>query len=150
MIKPGIAPWLPTNREQHAIYATNRVNAPRNVRWSVTMPRQSAGRWLTTSSGCNALACGCSCYRCPFCNCVIPYHYTGEWLYYRFHVMRLDRYVGAFMYVILCMEVLVLMFITYFIGREIRKIYKERKAYFKVSEGIAVCNQPSAMHTFPN
>ncbi len=46
--------------------------------------------------------------------------------------MRLDRYVGAFMFVILAAEILVLIFIIYFIGREIRKIYKQRKAYFKV------------------
>lgn len=60
--------------------------------------------------------------------------FAGEWLLYKFHVMRLDRYVGAFMFVILGCEILVLCFIIYFIVRESRKIYKERKEYFRVSE----------------
>ena len=63
----------------------------------------------------------------------VSYILTGEWLLYKFHVMRLDRYVGAFMYVILCCEILVLCFIIYFIVRECRKVYKQRKEYFRVS-----------------
>lgn len=56
--------------------------------------------------------------------------------YFKFHVMRLDRYVGPFMFVVLGSEVLTLIFIIYFIVREVKKFRKQGKIYFKVSAQV--------------
>ena len=54
------------------------------------------------------------------------------YLYFKFHVMRLDRYVGPFMFVVMGGEILTLIFIIYFLVKEFRKLRKLGKAYFKV------------------
>ena len=46
--------------------------------------------------------------------------------------MRLDRYVGAYTYVIIAAEIGVALFLLYFMIREFRKWLKQRKQYFKV------------------
>ena len=52
--------------------------------------------------------------------------------FFKFHVMRLDRYSGSFMFVIMGAEILTGLFVLFFIFRESRKIYKERRDYPKV------------------
>ena len=54
------------------------------------------------------------------------------YMFFKFHVMRLDRYVGAFMFVVLTAEILTLIFIIYFIVQEVKKFRKFGKEYFKV------------------
>ena len=46
--------------------------------------------------------------------------------------MRLNRYIGAFMFAVLAAEILTLGFIIFFIQREIRKMVREKGKYFKV------------------
>ena len=53
-------------------------------------------------------------------------------MYYKFHVMRLDRYVGVYTYVILGAEIGVTLFLLYFMVREFRKWLKQKNMYFKV------------------
>ena len=52
--------------------------------------------------------------------------------YFRFHIMRLNRYIGAFMLVVLAAEVLTMAFIIYYIQSEIKKIIKQKTKYFEV------------------
>lgn len=52
--------------------------------------------------------------------------------FFRFHIMRLNRYIGAFMFAVLAAEILTLGFIIFFIQREIRKMVREKGKYFKV------------------
>ena len=61
-----------------------------------------------------------------------PCNFTGCFVYYKFHIMRLDRYVGAYTYVIIAAEIGVALFLLYFMIREFRKWLKQRKQYFKV------------------
>ena len=58
--------------------------------------------------------------------------FAGCFVYYKFHIMRLDRYVGVYTYVVLGAEIGVTLFLVYFIVRELRKWYKTRTMYFKV------------------
>ena len=46
--------------------------------------------------------------------------------------MRLNRYIGAFMLVVLAAEVLTMAFIIYYIQSEIKKIIKQKTKYFEV------------------
>ena len=46
--------------------------------------------------------------------------------------MRLDRYVGAFMYVIMVFEILTVIMVIYFMSKEVIKMFKMKAAYFKV------------------
>ncbi|XP_013422214.1 uncharacterized protein LOC106182109 [Lingula anatina] len=55
----------------------------------------------------------------------------GVFLFPRFHVFRLDRYVGTVMFVIMGAEILTAAFFAYFLYREIKKIIKYRGEYFK-------------------
>ncbi|XP_013396541.2 polycystic kidney disease 2-like 1 protein [Lingula anatina] len=48
----------------------------------------------------------------------------------RFHVFRLDRYVGPFMYVIMAAEILTACFTLYFLVLEFKKLRNERCQYF--------------------
>lgn len=49
------------------------------------------------------------------------------------------------MYVILAIEILVAIFIIWFVVREIRKIIKEKKDYFRVSAVILVFNKHESL-----
>lgn len=55
----------------------------------------------------------------------------------RFHIFRLDRYVGTFMYVVMASELLTVAFIVFFIFREAKKMMTERSGYFKQFWNIA-------------
>ena len=51
----------------------------------------------------------------------------------KWHILRLDRYVGPFMYFVMAMEFITIIFVIYFTVREFRKIKANRLQYFKVS-----------------
>ncbi len=51
---------------------------------------------------------------------------------FKFHVMRLNRYVGSFMFLVLAAEIFTVIFIIYFWVREIKKMKKQKKDYLKV------------------
>lgn len=50
-----------------------------------------------------------------------------------FQVLRVDRYFGPFMFVVLASEVIAVGFIIFFTVQEIRKFYKQRMKYFEVT-----------------
>lgn len=54
--------------------------------------------------------------------------------FFRFHVLRLNRYTGSFMFAVLAAEILTFIFIIYYIQSEIKKIVKMKTAYFQVEE----------------
>ena len=58
---------------------------------------------------------------------------TAGYSFFRFHILRLNRYIGPFMFVVLAAEILTLCFVIFFIQREIKKIVKEKRDYFRVS-----------------
>ena len=57
---------------------------------------------------------------------------SGTFGYFKFYVIRLDKYVGPAMMVALVAEILVVIYVFYFIGKEIGKMRKQKKEYFKV------------------
>ena len=55
------------------------------------------------------------------------------WAQAKFHIMRLDRYFGPFMFVVMGAEVITVCFLLFFIIREGKQIHKKKKEYFNVS-----------------
>ncbi|XP_013386006.1 uncharacterized protein LOC106155635 isoform X2 [Lingula anatina] len=55
----------------------------------------------------------------------------GAWPFYKVQILRLDRYYGTYMFVVMACELITIIFIIYFLVREIRLIKQERREYFK-------------------